>query len=465
MNGQPATLPSSSPLPGAVAAGIATSATRVFAFRLFLLFVGCWFIHVSERFAVLGVIRFDLLLLASISALMISLESTSKPALIPKLILTIVAYTVVTIPFVQWPGSVINAGLPNFIKAIVFYFFTVQLVTTESQLKKLLTVFVLGQTFRVMEPLYLNQTQGYWGSFTTMMGDNGIEFMERLSGSPSDVINGNGLAAVIVTVVPFLHFLGPLTRIGTLVYMLYLPLGLYTLTLTASRSGLLALAMTVAFMWRHSHRKAIFGALIVIAVAVGVHQSSADLYDRYLSIFSSNTKNAATAAGRTRGIKDDFAVALNRPIFGHGLGTSLEANANFGSGAAVSHNLYTEVAQELGFAGLALFLVLQVAVTRSVAKTLRDLRNREASSDFLVRFSMALQAWLWMNLFFSFASYGLSSYEWYFIAGLSEVLRRLALQVTARPEAAAVVPAGDQEVFIHPMLRPKSNAAATSHFR
>jgi putative inorganic carbon (HCO3(-)) transporter len=462
MNGQPATFSSSSRLPGAVASGIETSATRILAFRLFLLFVGCWFIHVSERVGFLGVIRFDLLLLASICGLMLTLESNSKPALIPKLILGIAAYTVVTIPFVQWPGSVVSAGLPNFIKAIVFYFFTVQLVTTESQLKKLLTVFVLGQTFRVMEPLYLNQTQGYWGSFTTMMGDNGIEFMERLAGSPFDVINGNGLAAVIVTVVPFLHFLGPLTWIGTVIYLLYLPLGLYTLTLTASRSGLLALAMTVAFMWRHSKRKAIFGLLIVIAVAVGVQQSSADLYDRYLSIFSSNTKNAATAAGRTRGMYDDFEVALRRPVFGHGIGTSLEANANFGAGAAVSHNLYTEVAQELGFLGLALFLVLQVTVTRSVAKTLSALKLRESSSDFLVRFSMALQAWLWMNLFFSFASYGLSSYEWYFIAGLSEVLRRLALQETAPAEAAATLPAATEEVFIHPMLRPKPNAVMTS---
>jgi hypothetical protein len=33
-----------------------------------------------------------------------------------------------------------------------------------------------------------------------------------------------------------------------------------------------------------------------------------------------------------------------------------------------------------------------------------------------------------MNTLFSFASYGLSSYEWYLFAGLSVVVRRMALQ-------------------------------------
>ena len=37
-----------------------------------------------------------------------------------------------------------------------------------------------------------------------------------------------------------------------------------------------------------------------------------------------------------------------------------------------------------------------------------------------------MQIWLIMNFLFSFASYGLSSYEWYLFAGFSVVMQRLA---------------------------------------
>ena len=48
---------------------------------------------------------------------------------------------------------------------------------------------------------------------------------------------------------------------------------------------------------------------------------------------------------------------------------------------------------------------------------------------YLVRLVDAMQTWLLMNTLFSFASYGLSSYEWYLFAGLSVVVRRMALQL------------------------------------
>jgi hypothetical protein len=51
--------------------------------------------------------------------------------------------------------------------------------------------------------------------------------------------------------------------------------------------------------------------------------------------------------------------------------------------------------------------------------------HHEAGS-FVPRLIDAMQVWLIMNLVFSFASYGLSSYEWYLFGGLSVVLQRLA---------------------------------------
>ena len=117
---------------------------------------------------------------------------------------------------------------------------------------------------------------------------------------------------------------------------------------------------------------------------------------------------------------------MRRPLFGHGLGTSREANANFGGNDQPSHNLYTEVAQEIGFLGLILFVAILYTVATNLYTTLAIVRSRPQAEDYLKRLTDALQVWLALNLVFSLASYGLTSYEWYSMAGLSEVVRKLA---------------------------------------
>jgi putative inorganic carbon (HCO3(-)) transporter len=408
------------------------------AYRLYLVFLASWFLHLSERIDVLGAIRFDLLLLVAITALIFASPdeahtsiTSDKPqsSKTAKLLLSLLVYAIVTAPFVQWPGSVLNRGVPEFAKAIVFYFFTAQLVTTPARIRGLMLVFIPAMTFRVAEPLYLHISYGYWGSFASMEGG---EIMERLAGAPLDKINGNGLAFVILTVIPFFHYLGPLTWIGRLAYISAMPFFIWTLLLTASRSGLLGFAIIVLAIWLKSRRKVLMGALVAAAIVLTLPLLSADFSDRYRSIFDSNTKNASTAHGRWSSLTNDLDVALRRPFFGHGLGTSREAMANFGGEDLPSHNLYTETAQELGFVGLAIFLATIWSILKDLRASLVQMKAvASGGSPIVLRLMDALQVWLSMNILFSFASYGLSSYEWYFAAGLAEVLRRIAAELAA----------------------------------
>src|SRR5262245_20203151 len=170
---------------------------RSLAFALYLLFIVSWFLHMGTRVEALGTVRFDLLLLVAIVGLLaLSGKEDEAPPVGPgaaslsarpdsrtrNLIVLIVAYAIVTLPFVQWPGSVIRTGLPDYIKALVFYFFTAKLVTTERRLSVFLFVFIISMTFRVIEPAYLHVTTGYWGSFATT--SEGA--LDRLSGAPHD---------------------------------------------------------------------------------------------------------------------------------------------------------------------------------------------------------------------------------------------------------------------------------------
>ncbi len=109
------------------------------------------------------------------------------------------------------------------------------------------------------------------------------------------------------------------------------------------------------------------------------------------------------------GMQMNLQVALRRPLFGYGLGTSSEANFNYGNTVLPAHNLYLEVAQELGFLGLALYMTFIGSVLIGLRRAAAALRRSQAPLAILTRLVPALQVFVGMNLLFSFASYGLSS--------------------------------------------------------
>lgn len=404
--------------------------------NVYLIFVVSWFLHLGTRLPALGIIRFDLLLVVVLFLLAVSRKTAAESAEndTRKYLKILIAYSVLTIPLVEWPGSVLNRGIQELVKAAVFYYFTVAFVQSEADLRKLLLTFVGCQLFRVMEPLYLHLTEGYWGDFASMAN---WEYLNRLSGAPSDIVNPNGLAFVICTALPFLYFLARLSWRYRLAFLLFAPLSIYALNLTASRTGFLGLVIITLGIMAKAKRRFVVIATVATASIVLFPMLSADMQDRYLSIFGKGEKNATTAEGRVEGWSRYLDVAMRRPVFGHGLGTSREANANFGSDDQVAHNLYLETAQEIGFVGLIIFLLFIKAIFTSFRRC-KQIYDEHPGSDFVRAMVDAMQVWLFLNLVFSFASYGLTSYEWYLLGGFSVALTRLATQAAQARAAESV---------------------------
>ena len=395
-------------------------------FKLYLLFMVSWFVHLTSRIPLLGAIRFDLVLagLLFLITFVLIIQKEEKDFVkneTEKYLTILIIYAILTIPFVQWPGSVIKYGIEGFIKAVVFYYFTVTFVNSEKKLKILLFVFIACQSFRVFEPLYLHVTTGYWGSAAFMSG----EFLDRLSGAPHDIVNPNGLAFIIVSVIPFYYFLSFISWKTKVLCLIALPIFIYTLVLTASRSGMICLIVIFGGILIKSKKKALLSIAVMTGAFIVFVSLTADLKDRYISIFDSGAKHTSTAQARTNFNKDAFKVSLRKPIFGHGLGTSLEANANFGGRAQPAHNLYIEIAQELGYVGLIIFLLFIKSVIYNFYSSLKQIRTKMENKLFLENITKAMQVWLLMNIVFSFASYGLSTYAWYLFAGLSVVIMRI----------------------------------------
>ena len=422
--------------------------------NLYLLFVISWFLHVPARLEILGAIRFDLVLVCILAALAATRGNMTSRTIsdADRVLRVLIVYSVLTIPFVYWPGSVIKSGLPNFLKAVVFFYFTIAFLRTEADLRRFVFVFVSVQMVRVLEPLYLHLVHGYWGSQASMAN---WESMSRLSGAPSDVINPNGLAFVICTVLPFLLFMASLSSRLRLAAVLLVPAVLYALALTGSRSGIIGLLIVVLGVAIKSRNLATLLFVMIVGLVVGglgFTFLSTDMQDRYLSILGRGEKNIGTAEDRLEGMTEQLGVLMHRPIFGHGLGTSPEANAHFTTSGPYAgwqmpaHNLFLEVGQEIGLIGVIIFVFFAKAIISGFARSRRAL-SRHDNAGFLQRLIDAMQVWLAMNVVFSFASYGLSSYEWYLFGGLSVVVQRLA-ELRESSEVRAEASLGDPGSFL-----------------
>jgi len=391
-------------------------------------------LHLTSRISILGDLKFDLMLVVVMISIIIYQGGGAEKRFFhsdtEKILLLLIVFVIVTLPLVEWPGSVIKRGLPNFVKAIVFYFFTIAFIDTEKKMKVFVLIFVACLLFRVLEPLYLHITQDYWGSAAYAQG----EYMNRLSGGPHDVINPNGLAAIIDSAVPFLYFLAPLSLLYTMLFVCAMPPLLYALVLTGSRSGLIGFIAIVIGCIVKSRQRAL---LTVVACLCGIMfylNLSAEHQDRYLSIVDQDARHSATSQARFTGITKSFEIALRRPIFGHGLGTSAETNFNFRGELKIAHNLYAEVAQELGLVGLIIYLFFLKSIIVNFINSNKILKEIVEEGSFLKKFNDAMQVWLWMNILFSLASFGLSSYIWYLFGGLSIVMLRLSYQVNEHGE-------------------------------
>jgi hypothetical protein len=398
-----------------------------FTFGLFIFFNIDFFLHLSARIPGYGVVRPTLVLVFLITFLLFSQKNKfqdiyqAEPF---KRIKWLVIYLALSFFIVRWPGSALN-NLPDFVKAICFFFFTAMIVDTERRLKVFLFVFIGCQLVRVYEPLYLNITSGYWGDKTYLGGG---EFAQRLSGAPSDVINPNELGFVIATIVPFIYYLLWGGRVkAKLLFLILLPPLLYALILTMSRGALLALGVVGWVVFKRSKYKAVL-IIAAVGIAIGGWSVMTDIQkDRYLSLVDSDTAGAATADGRVEGMLNEMVLGFTtRPIFGNGLGTTVETKFHeLGSGKA-SHNLYAELVIEVGLVGAFFFLSYIFRLRSSLLKA--ETHNRAAFWKNLI---LALLAVFWMYVIYSVNYYGLSQYYWYLFGGLvvsvSRILNREAV--------------------------------------
>ncbi|TSK05917.1 MAG: O-antigen ligase family protein [Geobacter sp.] len=410
---------------------------------LLTIFIIAYFIHVTARIPVLGAMRMDMLLGGATLVATFLLGTRDKLRLsVPtsRKLLLFLAYVVLSLPLVTWPGSVIRFNMVTWVKAAFFFLLVVGAVRTEGQLKWIMTVFLGSQTFRVLEPLYLHVKEGYWGDIAYSHVEGAMVGLNRLSGAPHDIVNANQYAWVIVSTLPFLFFLcwrGG--KAGKLFFMASMPAFLYALWLTGSRSGALSLcvvAIAIAMTGPHRIRRTIYLCVLCLPVILYLFpKADIGLQNRYLSLVDVNVVGGDTRQGRLNALARQLGSISQNPLFGNGLGTSKETNVNVLGEAKTTHNLYIEVIQETGIFGFLLFAMYMITLFKGVLLAERSLREKGyRDEDWLCRLILATRVWIIMDIVYSLSCFGVSSWEWYFFGAVATVCAAL---VAERRDAGA----------------------------
>lgn len=397
-----------------------------FTFVIYILFVFEFFMHFSSRFPAIGLVRptvvFVVLLTLFLIAQREKLQQREKSDIFVAMNVLII-YLVISLPIVEYPGSVLRENLAVFVKAIVFFYFTALVVDTEKRLIITLKVFIGTQVFRALEPLFLHITTGYWGDRTYAGGG---EFAGRLGGAPADVINANELGFVIVTIIPFLHYLLlPKGFLGKILYFsLLIPL-LYALMLTMSRGSFLALLVIGWMIFKSSKNKLLIIFVACSLAVAGWGQMDDFQKDRYLSLIGQSEKNSKSSSGRLNGILEEFKLGFERPIVGHGIGTTREMKAHKLGKALASHNMYGQLLIEIGILGFIFFIRYILSIRRGLARIKKSLIDNKTDELFYNRLNKVFIAVFFMYALYSINYFGLSQYYWYFFGGLVVALQTI----------------------------------------
>jgi O-antigen ligase len=209
-----------------------------------------------------------------------------------------------------------------------------------------------------------------------------------------------------------------------------LPVLLWTLVLTGSRSGLLSFIVIVLAILYFGQKKGKYTAFLIIIfiplVMVGISKLTPELRTRYLSMFDSSRPGYDTAVGRFYGMRKNLSTVKDAIIFGHGFSRGQEANANKLGSGKITHNIYIEAWQEVGLIGLAIFISYIVSIFKDLKNAKKLISKLNSQKMWIAQLALAINAWVTMNIVYSFFSYGLRSWEWYFFGGLSAVCLRVS---------------------------------------
>jgi O-antigen ligase len=416
-------------------------------FLVFLAFVVARYIGINDRLDILATVRAEMILGLTAILMAIARMSTRMPDIGESrpLLFSILALFVLTAVQVPFAADPVVAPLVFQDRVFKFAMLTF-LMAVMIESPRSLTWFLAAYLFSVF---YVTE-EAFEGLITrSLIWEN--QGVMRLHGAVPLYGHPNSLGGVAMGSLPLVWFLflpikSRLARIGMLATAFT---SITCVIYSGSRTSYVGLIALLLWCWFQSTKKLRFG-IVLAATAVVLLPL---LPDQYLERFKSiGGQEAEGASKKTRiVILEDAIVIFKEHPFGIGVASFPLVRSQRFNRLQDTHNLYLEVATNLGIQGLISFLVfisIMLAMFRRFAFTFRSqrarlrravvgegvsaaLRRRAAIHDHDLRILLATAqagaGFVIVRLVLGF--FGMDYYEiyWWFSAGLVFVLAGLAV--------------------------------------
>ena len=300
--------------------------------------------------------------------------------------------------------------------------------------------------------------------------DEGVKFIlsgsgHKVLGSPSTGDN-NQVALDVLMIIPLLQYLHASARSPglRLVCLATGLLGVVTVIATYSRGGALGLAIVAVASVLTSRRKGLGLVALSVGILVAASLIGTDWVDRMDTV--QNASEDSSFMGRVVAWKVSTALAIQRPFTGGGfhaiqhpevwasqagnfLGLDFIQTPPQGSFARAAHSIYFEVLGDLGFVGLALFVLLLVGAWRdagAIAGIVRRSRRADLAwaADLAGKLRVSLLAFMISGALLSAAYYDIDYLIVCLLAALREIVRRHVKMPDVLAMPRAVTPARRQ---------------------
>ncbi len=331
-----------------------------------------------------------------------------------KVLLVLLFQMILCIPFAAWRGGAFDAVINRFSKGVIVAILIYMVATSVKEVRKLLAVQAGTIAVVTVVSVFVHHT------------DYG-----RLMGVQRGILeNPNDLAINIAINFPlcFAFLLAakkPLSKLFWAVGLIFMSWGVIA---TYSRSGLLAMMVTVAIcVWEFGIRRkraiVLVSAVFVGVIALGVVVATPHYLTRISSMVRGNVEGSGdkgSLEAREGLLKESLMLMVQHPILGIGPGNF----ASYTGSWRVAHNTYTELGAETGVPGLILF-VLMLGLTLRKIKRIRKLPAYQTSEDIRL-WTSAL--WAAMAAYIAGAMFSSTEYNLfpYFMVGYICALYQIA---------------------------------------
>src|SRR5438034_413129 len=258
-------------------------------------------------------------------------------------------------------------------------------------------------------------------------------YLSALTSNPSDV----ALTLSIILPLAVGLALASRSRSQRLALAAVIALGVAGVVVTFSRAGFLFLTTTL-FLYLARLKRGRIGILLLVLLLVVLMLNVDGFIDRIETIADVQTESSAHARWET--MKGAIRLMVEYPLFGVGIGQNMLApNQAGGPRWSLIHNVYLQIAVDLGIPALVVYLLLFHRTLRSVVQAPRAWRARGVDLSHLAQgLEISLIGFAVAAMFYPVAYH----LFFFYLAGLAVAVKRLCReQVPPAPAASAPSPA------------------------